>query len=102
MVLKIFDGSLESIPPDGIDEVARKEPDDRKANVEKLPDGSPFGKVQQSPPPPMSQRRVSLFTAPTRVHQALRLERKEKLSNFEIIFVIYLFEGNHTVYVRKH
>ena len=46
-----------------------------------------------------------MFIDPTRVRQALHL-RREKLSNFEIIFVIYLFEGNHntpiSVQVRKH
>jgi len=62
MVLEILDHALECAPPDDIDEVARKVLDDRKANIEKLSDGNPFGKVQQSPPPhtlPTSQRQVA-------------------------------------------
>jgi len=62
MVLEILDRALESPPPDDIDEVARKVLDDRKANIEKLSDGNPFGKVQQSPLPhtsPTSQRQVA-------------------------------------------
>jgi len=49
MVLKILDHALESGPPDDIDEVARKVLDDRKADIEKLWDGNPLGKVQRSP-----------------------------------------------------
>jgi len=59
MVLEILDHALECAPPGDIDEVARMVLDDRKANIEKLSDGNPFGRVQQSPSPhtsPTSQR----------------------------------------------
>ena len=47
MVLEMLDRALESAPLDDvIDEVARKVVDDRKADIEKLLDGNPFGKVQ--------------------------------------------------------
>jgi hypothetical protein len=61
MVLEILDRALECAPPDDINEAGQKVLDDRKANIEKLSDGNPFGKVQQSPPPhtsPTSQRKV--------------------------------------------
>jgi len=61
MVLEILDRALESAPPDDIDEVARKVLDDRKADIEKLWDGNPFGKRQRSPvahTSPTSRKRV--------------------------------------------
>jgi hypothetical protein len=50
-VLEIFDRALESPPADDTNEAAQKVIKDRKANIEKLLDGNPFGNVQQSPPP---------------------------------------------------
>jgi len=61
MVLEVLDCALESAPPDDIDEVAKKVLDGRKADIEKLWDGNPFGKVQRSPvahTSPMSRKRV--------------------------------------------
>jgi len=61
MVLEVLDRALESAPPEDIDEVGKKVLCDRKANIEKLLDGNPFGKVQQSSPPhtiPTSHRQV--------------------------------------------
>jgi len=62
MVLEMLDRALESAPLDDvIDEVARKVLDGRKADIEKLSDGNPFGKVQRSPvahTSPTSRKRV--------------------------------------------
>jgi hypothetical protein len=71
MVLEILDRALVSVPPEEISEATQKVLEDRKANIEKLSDGNPFGKVQQSPPPhtsPTSQRQAvyrSLPSSPT-------------------------------------
>ena len=62
MVLEILDRALESAAPDDVNEATRKVLEDREANIKKLLDGNPFGKVQQSPPPhtsPTSQRQVA-------------------------------------------
>jgi len=76
MVLEILNCALESVPPEEISQAMQKVHDDWKANIEKLSDGNPFGKVQQSPPPhtsPRSQRQISqpvyrsLSTLPTPV-----------------------------------
>jgi hypothetical protein len=51
MVLEILDCALKSAPPEDISaEATLKVLDERKTNIEKLLDGNPFGKVQQSPP----------------------------------------------------
>jgi len=49
MVIEILDRALGPAPSDDIDEVAKKVLDDRKADMEKLSGGNPFGKVQRSP-----------------------------------------------------
>jgi hypothetical protein len=62
MVLEILDRALESAPVEEISEATQKVLDDRKANIEKISAGNPFGKVQQPPPPhtsPTSQRYMS-------------------------------------------
>jgi len=64
MVLEMLDRALDSAPLDDvIDNVARKVLDDRKADIEKLSDDNPFGKVQCSPfqvlhTSPTSRKRV--------------------------------------------
>ena len=69
MVLGILDRALGSAPPDIINEEGQKALDDRKANIDKLLDGNPYGKVQPSPPPhtsPTSERQVAspVFRSP--------------------------------------
>ena len=63
MVLEILDRALKSAPPEDISaEATLKVLDERKTNIKKLLDGSPFGKNQQSPPPhtsPTSRGQVS-------------------------------------------
>jgi hypothetical protein len=62
MVLDILDRTLASAPPDDINEAGRKVLNDRKANIGKLLDANPFGRVQEPPPPhtsPSSQRDVA-------------------------------------------
>jgi len=70
MVLEVLDRALESVPPEDIrvDEVGKKVLCDRKANIEKLLEGNPFGKVQQSSPPhtiPTSHRQVVYHPTPS-------------------------------------
>ena len=65
MVLRILDRGLESLSREDASEATLKVLQAREANIQKLTDGKPFGKVQQSPPPhtsPTSQGQVSQAT----------------------------------------